>query len=145
MKTGGGRLKRFVFTIVVFVLAMGLIACGQKKAAVILGKHDVTFYGESENWAATYNLDYISGNKEKSLITMEYKGSDAKSVGNVEFGFEAQHDSLGGKRELREDGTIVFEGGISSPAAAPPFDKEVVKATVKWLGKTENIDLHYKN
>ncbi|WP_018131497.1 hypothetical protein [Effusibacillus pohliae] len=103
-------------------------------------KHDATFAGESEHWSATYNLDSQTGNQDKTVVTLRYKGTDSKTVGVVDFSFEMNRRTLGGSQKLSENGLIVFEGAYSSPPESLSSD-QVVKATVKWNGATETIEL----
>jgi hypothetical protein len=146
MISGGGTMlkiiKRLTFVIIPFIC----IACSPQSTTVEEPQKQVNqqnysfkYKGESEHWSAVLVVK-VSGKEEYNTITLNYKGSDIKSVGNIKESFILSNGSMSGTDEtLRPDGSIVLQGGSTNGAL--PSKDYVVKATVEWNGKKETFQM----
>jgi hypothetical protein len=134
-------IKRLIFVIIPFVL----IACStQSKTVNNTSKqgdqqnYSLKYKGESEHWSAVL-VAKVSGNEESDKITLKYKGTDIKTVKNINVSFILSNGSMSGKREkLNPDGTVVLKGSSNGDL---PEKEYIVKATVEWNDKKETFQM----
>lgn len=149
---GGCKLRKTISVLVVIILFI-LTGCSNKEVV----KHNYTYKGENEFWAAEYKVNYTGTFTEKNnkteykpysnnILTVTYKKnlSDLSSVKHLEISYET--NSGGGK--LTEDfdsnnplnqKTYKFRSG----GEVIENKNEVIKININLDGKIQTIELKY--
>lgn len=97
----------------------------------------LTFAGDSPNWSGKY-IVIITGKTHTSEYILKYKGTDVKSVGEVNFSISGPTEGGSDRGTLSENGEI--HGQMPLLGGVPPEDKPI-KVTVKWSGETELFNM----
>ncbi|MFC0476759.1 hypothetical protein ACFFHF_16275 [Robertmurraya beringensis] len=124
------RIRTFsiVSVLVLFILS----ACSTSKI--------FTFTGESENWSAKLKVTQANDFEEQEF-TLQYKGKDVKSVGEITYKVDTNAGGFGGTGASLDKNGILENSQEANPSNAKVIKESDIDVIVEWNNHTEEIKL----
>lgn len=103
-----------------------------------------SFSGESEHWSAELKVTQTKDDYENQNFTLQYKGKDLKSIGEITFKVDTNAGGFGGDKVSLDKNGILKYIDEANPSNAKVIEDAEVNVTVEWNNHTENIKLNNK-
>ena len=103
-----------------------------------------TFTGESDNWSVELKVTQGEDEYEKQDLTLQYKGQDVNSVGEIIYTVAIKASGYSGNGATLDENGIYTETNENNASNAKVTDKSKVDVTVEWNNQTESIRLKNK-
>lgn len=131
-------MKR-ILTALSFIIILVLTGCTSNNSS-----KPFIFTGESDNWSVELKVTQGEDDYEKQDLTLQYKGQDVNSVGEIIYTVATKASGYSGNGATLDEKGIYTETNENNASNAKVTDKSKVNVTVEWNNQTESISLKNK-
>lgn len=103
-----------------------------------------TFTGESDNWSVELKVTQAEDDYEKQDFTLQYKGQDVTSVGEIIYTVTTKASSFSANGATLDGNGIYTDTSESNVSNAKVTEKSKVDVNIEWNNQTESISLKNK-
>lgn len=102
------------------------------------------FTGESDNWSVELKVTQGEDEYEKQDLTLQYKGQDVTSVGEITYTVTTKASSFSANGATLDENGIYTDTSESNVSNAKVTEKSKVDVNIEWNNQTESISLKSK-
>lgn len=131
--------KSLLLSVIILLACLTILGCNTKMRKTDQSNTNMTFFGESKNWLATYTINFEKDNNFTTNLDIKLKDSNsAKGITEYTLYKNGEKQTYG----TGEAGSKI--GGTGGGSGAKPLNSDKYVLKIKWKDGQETFPLELK-